>query len=153
MAALPTIMVVNDDPVNGREVAAALERAGSGTVCSSTVETALDTVEQQQPAIVLINIQHRAKGGLLLAVTLRIKAETSAIPIVVMSPFPEHRLLGPLLSNFGIEASIGKPFSARDAVACIAAHLRLPGPPSLDASAAARAVPGEREHIPIKINK
>ncbi len=150
----PSIMVVNDDPVSARELTTELARAGYGSVIGGTVETAIDIAEQRHPAIILINIQHRAKGGLLLAVTLRIKAETSAIPIVVMSPFPEHRLLGSLLSNFGIEAAIGEPFSPGDAVEFVTARLQQADhqAPAPDEGVPGRTIPGESEKIPVTQN-
>ena len=81
----PTILVVDDNPVNLRLVEFILSKQGYTVRTASSSFVALDVLEKSCVDLVLLDIQMPELDGIELARRLRSNPETREIPIVALS--------------------------------------------------------------------
>ena len=114
------ILIVDDDDHILEVIEFALTQAGFAVSKARDGHQAIETFRQHKPDLVLLDVLMPELDGLAVCRTLR--QETNA-PIVILSSRDEEvdRILG---LDVGADDYLGKPFSPRELVARVQAHLR-----------------------------
>jgi phosphate regulon transcriptional regulator PhoB len=117
------ILVVEDEPDIRELVRYNLEREGFEVDETEDGETALQLIERQRPALLLLDLMLPNADGLEICKILRQRPATSNLPIVMLTAKAAEvdRVLG---LEFGADDYITKPFSPRELVARVKAVLR-----------------------------
>jgi DNA-binding response OmpR family regulator len=125
-----TVVVVEDDPSIADLIDMYLRRAGFRVLQAASGERALELIDQQRPAIVLLDIGLPDIDG--FEVCRRIRA-TSTLPVLFLTARDGEidRVLG---LELGADDYVTKPFSPREVVARVKAILRRGQPTIADAS-------------------
>ena len=137
MTTMQTILVVDDEPKIATLARDYLEHAGFAVVTAGDGQTALTTVRQRRPDLVVLDLGLPGLDGLDVTRQLR---HDSSIPIVMLTARDDEldKLLG---LELGADDYITKPFSPRELVARVRAVLRraaVRGHPSASRSSANR---------------
>ena len=108
-----TILVVDDDPHIREVISYALEQAGMAPVEAMNGRKALDIVHQENPALIILDINMPEVDGFQFCRELR---KTSDIPILFLSSRDEEidRVVG---LEIGGDDYVSKPFSPRELIA------------------------------------
>ena len=122
-AALPTILVVEDEPSLAETVQYSLQREGFTVVAVEDGERAMDRFRAERPALVLLDLMLPKLSG--LDVCRLIRAE-STVPIVILTAKDGEadKVAG---LELGADDYVTKPFSMRELVSRIRAQLRRAG--------------------------
>ena len=117
---MKSILVVDDDPHILEVIQFALTQAGYEVIAASDGKTALSLFAQCNPDLVLLDVLMPELDGLSVCREIR---QNSAVPILILSSRDEEvdRIMG---LDIGADDYLGKPFSPRELVARIQAHLR-----------------------------
>src|SRR5687767_3175386 len=120
IAAMSTILVVDDEPQIVQLVRDYLERSGFEVVVAGDGPAALAAITHRRPDLVILDLGLPGLDG--LDVTRRIRA-TSSIPIVMLTARSDETdtLVG---LELGADDYVTKPFSPRELVARVRAVLR-----------------------------
>ncbi len=110
--AVPKLLVVDDEPYLTELVAQSLERAGYAVTVCSDGEEALEAARRERPDLIVSDYQMPLMDGFALAVRLKETAETSHIPVIMLTA-RGHRLSPTELARTNIRELMPKPFSAR----------------------------------------
>ena len=141
------VLLVEDDPSIAKSVISSLETAGLDVRHVATGQAAIDSVAQERPDVVLMDLGLPDMDGLDASKTIR---STSSVPIIIVSARGDEldRILG---LELGADDYVVKPFSQRELLARIRAVTRRGGD-SHDAPeinrvvGSTRLVVNEREH-------
>src|SRR5271165_2439143 len=109
MAAVKTILLIDDDPEILKAMRLVLEKKGYRVVTAGDGNMGLAVAEREAPELVVVDMMMPRKSGFLVLETL--KARNRAIPRVIMVTANEggrHRAYAELL---GVDAYIRKPFA------------------------------------------
>jgi len=119
----PRILVVEDELKLAALLADYLKASDMTPVTVHDGAGALPAFEQQQPALVLLDLNLPGRDGLSICRALR---ERSTVPIVIMTARVDEidRLIG---LDAGADDYICKPYSPREVVARVKAQLRRAG--------------------------
>ena len=101
-----TLLVVDDDPMIRQVVSHALRFEGYQVRSASNGQEALDAVEHERPAVVLLDMRMPVLDGWGFARELR--ARGSDVPIIVMTAACDPQLWA---DQIGAQACLSKPFS------------------------------------------
>jgi len=114
------ILIVDDDPHLREVVCYALERAGYETLTAINGVQALEKHRAHLPDLIVLDVLMPELDGLAVCRELR---RISSVPILLLSSRDEEvdRVLG---LELGADDYLGKPFSPRELVARVRAHLR-----------------------------
>ncbi len=114
------VLVVDDEESMRKVVRYALEQAGYEVAVSVDAEEANDVMREFDPDLVVLDVMLPGESGLEFCRRLR---EDSHVPIIMLSARSEEvdRVLG---LEFGADDYIVKPFSPRELVSRVKAHLR-----------------------------
>ncbi|MEM7099407.1 MAG: response regulator transcription factor [Pseudomonadota bacterium] len=114
------VLVVDDDPHILEVIQFALTQAGFSVVVANDGKQALATFAATDPDLVLLDVLMPELDGLSVCREIR---SQSAIPILILSSRDEEvdRIMG---LDIGADDYLGKPFSPRELVARVHAHLR-----------------------------
>jgi DNA-binding response OmpR family regulator len=117
---MKTILVVDDEPKIATLARDYLEHAGFAVLIAADGPTALTTIRQRQPDLVVLDLGLPGLDGLDVTRELR---RDSAIPIVMLTARDDEldKLLG---LELGADDYLTKPFSPRELVARVRAVLR-----------------------------
>ena len=117
---MKTILVVDDEPKITQLARDYLEHAGFGVLVAGDGRTALATIRQRHPDLVVLDLGLPGLDGLDVTRELR---RDSAIPIVMLTARDDEidKLLG---LELGADDYLTKPFSPRELVARVRAVLR-----------------------------
>lgn len=117
------ILVVEDEPDIRELVRYNLEQAGFRVIEAQEGEEALRRVAADDPSLIILDLMLPQGDGLEVCRILRARAETAALPIVMLTARAGEvdRVLG---LEFGADDYITKPFSPRELVARVRAVLR-----------------------------
>ncbi len=120
MDAVPTILVVDDEPRIVQLVRDYLERGGFSVLVASDGPTALRTARTGRPDLVVLDLRLPGLDGLDVTRALRRDGE---VPIIMLTARTEEsdKLVG---LELGADDYITKPFSPRELVARVRAVLR-----------------------------
>jgi len=128
----PLLLVVDDDPALVRLVSLNLELDGYQVVTAPNGKTAIDLIEKEQPALVLLDVMMPGMDGFQTCARVR---EFSEVPIIMLTAKgrSEDAIQG---LNVGADDYVIKPFSTEELLARVRAVLRrakfpeeMPQPP------------------------
>jgi len=119
----PTILIVDDSPVNVELLARILRTEGFRAIAAQNGDQALARCAADAIDLILLDVMLPGRSGLQVCSELKSAASTSDIPIVFLSALDdvEHRVAG--LRAGGVDY-ISKPFHAEEVLARVRAHLR-----------------------------
>ena len=116
------ILVVEDNPDNMALVVFLLQSAGHTVLSATDAEAGLTLARNEQPNLILMDIQLPGMDGLEATLLLKRAAATRAIPVIALTALAmkgdEERIRAA-----GCDGYIAKPMGAQDFMATIAAHL------------------------------
>tara|TARA_Y100000589_G_scaffold313878_1_gene335732 strand:+ start:391 stop:1131 length:741 start_codon:yes stop_codon:yes gene_type:complete len=130
----PHVLVVEDEQDLQDLLRYNLTREGMDVICADSGERALELARQKLPDLILLDLMLPGVDGLNVCRTLKNEAETSGIPVVMLTAKGEEADIVVGL-ELGADDYIPKPFSPRVLLARIKAVLRRAGeinPPSAD---------------------
>jgi len=116
------ILIVEDNPANLTLSIFLLERAGHSVLSATDAEPGLILAREQQPDLILMDIQLPGMDGLQAIALLKIDATTRAIPIIALTALAmkgdEERIRAA-----GCDGYIAKPIRYQEFLATIASQL------------------------------
>jgi CheY-like chemotaxis protein len=120
------VLIVEDNEKNRKLVRDTLQYKGYRTIEAETGEDGVRLAREQQPALILMDIQLPGIDGIAALAQLRADAATRAIPVVAVtaSVMTQDRQK---IVNAGFDAFHGKPISVRELLATVARLLEKPG--------------------------
>lgn len=120
----PETIVVVDDKADMRQYVADLMGREFRVVPCADAESAVATIRELRPALVLSDILMPGNGGLDLLKTVRGDSELSGTPIILLSDHAgeEAEVEG---LRAGADDYLVKPFTARELQATVRAHIRV----------------------------
>lgn len=118
-----TIIIVEDEPEIGRLIEFTIEAAGYRPIWFDRAEPVLSSALRESVALFLLDVMLPDMDGLELCRKIRAESELYRVPVIVVSAKTgeEDRLQA--FAN-GADDYLTKPFSPRELVARVAAHLR-----------------------------
>jgi len=116
-----SVLVTEDDPGVAKGILFGLKEEGFEVYHASTASGALDIVRSEEPSVVLLDLRLPDMSGFDLCKQLR--AERYTMPIIMVTARDEEldRVLG---LEIGADDYVIKPFSLRELVSRIRAHIR-----------------------------
>ena len=127
------ILVVEDNPANMKLTTLLLHSAGYTVLSAVDAETALRLARDEQPDLILMDIQLPDMDGLTATTILKGDPATASIPVVALSALAmkadEERS-----ETAGCDAYIAKPLRYRGLYAVLERLLSEPHPPRTQAS-------------------
>ena len=119
---MATILIVEDNAANMKLAIFLLESAGHTVLTATDAEAGLTLARDQQPNLILMDIQLPGMDGLEATAILKRDNATRAIPIIALTALAmkgdEERIRAA-----GCDGYIAKPMAYRDFLATIGAHL------------------------------
>ena len=127
MSGTPRILVVEDEVAIQELLRYSLEQAAFEVVIVGSAEQAIAEINDQLPALVLLDLMLPGMSGVSLAKRLRSEARTRELPIIMVTARAEEtdRVLG---LDIGADDYVSKPFSPKELIARIRAVLRRRAP-------------------------
>jgi two-component system phosphate regulon response regulator PhoB len=125
--AMPTVLIVDDEPDIREVIRFALEGAGFRALEAGHAEEARRLISGETPDLLLLDWMLPGRSGLELAQQIKQSAKTRALPIIMVSARGEEedRVRG---LDTGADDYVTKPFSPRELVARVNAVLRRSKP-------------------------
>jgi two-component system, cell cycle response regulator DivK len=121
------VLIVEDNPANMTLAVFLLQSAGHTVISATDAESGLTLARDQQPNLILMDIQLPGMDGLEAVAILKRDAATRAIPVVALTALAmkgdEERIRAA-----GYDGYIAKPLAYRDFLATISAQLATPAP-------------------------
>jgi two-component system cell cycle response regulator DivK len=119
---MPKVLIVEDNPANMKLAKFLLESAGHTAICATDAEAGLTLARDEQPNLILMDIQLPGMDGLQATVLLKGDEATRAIPVIALTALAmkgdEERIRAA-----GCDGYIAKPLAYKDFLATIAAQL------------------------------
>jgi two-component system cell cycle response regulator DivK len=119
---MATVLIVEDNPTNMRLAAFLLETAGHTVLGARDAEAGLTLARNEQPSLILMDIQLPGMDGLEATALLKRDDSTRAIPVIALTALAmkgdEERIRAA-----GCDGYIAKPMRYPDFLATVAAHL------------------------------
>ncbi|HEO63952.1 MAG TPA: response regulator [Candidatus Omnitrophica bacterium] len=116
------ILIIEDEPEQIKLITMRLEANGFNVVSASTAREGLQTVSQERPDLILLDILLPDINGLEVAETLKIDAATQSIPIIAITavgtPDIEQKC-----RDVGISDFLRKPYESSDLITKIKVQL------------------------------
>jgi two-component system cell cycle response regulator DivK len=119
---MPKILIIEDNPANLTLATFLLQSAGHSVLSAKDAETGLTTAREEQPDLILMDIQLPGMDGLEATALLKSDRATSDIPVIALTALAmkgdEERIRAA-----GCDGYIAKPLAYRDFLTTIAAQL------------------------------
>ncbi len=116
------VLIIEDNPANMTLAAFLLESAGHAVIRATDAEAGLLLAREQQPDLILMDIQLPGMDGLEATALLKGSDATRAIPVIALTALAmkgdEQRIRAA-----GCDGYIAKPMRYNDFLAAVAAHL------------------------------
>jgi len=116
------VLIIEDNPANMTLATFLLQSAGHSVLAARDAETGLTLARDEQPDLVLMDIQLPGMDGLEATALLKSDEATREIPVVALTALAmkgdEERIRAA-----GCDGYIAKPLAYRDFLATISAHL------------------------------
>ena len=116
------ILIVEDNPPNMRLAIFLVESAGHSVLSATDAETGLALARDEQPNLILMDIQLAGMDGLEATVLLKRGEATRAIPVIALTALAmkgdEERIRAA-----GCDGYIAKPMGYQEFLATVEAHL------------------------------
>lgn len=105
------ILLVEPDKILGQSLFATFEKAGHAVIWKRTAQTALDGLDEQQPDVVVLEIQLGLHNGIEFLYEIRSYTEWKHIPVIVhtMNQHTHHETFVEPFKQLGVEAVLYKP--------------------------------------------
>jgi len=135
----PTILVIDDEPVNLQILCNHLESQGYRPILSESGVHALDLIEKQHPALVILDLMMPDRSGLDVCRDIRARYSSEALPILFVTA---RNRMDDLLAAFaaGGDDYIVKPFLREELLKRVSLHLAVrPAKTEVEMSSAALA--------------
>jgi two-component system cell cycle response regulator DivK len=117
------VLVIEDNPANMTLATFLLQSANHLVLGATDAETGLTMAREQQPALILMDIQLPGMDGLAATIILKKDETTRAIPVLALTALAmkgdEERIRAA-----GCDGYIAKPMRYKEFLETIAAHLR-----------------------------
>ena len=128
----PTVLLVEDEPAQREVLAYNLEAEGFRVVPAGNGEEALMLVDEESPDIIILDWMMPQLSGIEVCRRLKMRPETRAIPIIMLSARAEEvdRIRG---LETGADDYVIKPYSVLELMARARAQLRRVRPSSIGA--------------------
>src|SRR5688572_17240093 len=124
---MATILIVEDNPANMTLAVFLLQSAGHSVIRATDAEAGLTLARDEQPQLILMDIQLPGMDGLEATALLKRDASTRAIPVVALTALAmkgdEARIRAA-----GCDGYIAKPLQYKDFLAAVSAQLLLAPP-------------------------
>jgi CheY-like chemotaxis protein len=114
------VLVVEDDQVIRGVISEVLDERGFRVVAVGNGAEALEKLEEERPAAVVLDLLMPVMHGWAFMETYFEKTEGTPIPIVVVSVNP---ILPRSLDRFGVKRCVGKPFQVDDLINAVESAL------------------------------
>jgi CheY-like chemotaxis protein len=108
-----TILVVDDNEVNLRLLTAVLKTRGYQLIEATSGETALAAIADQQPALVLMDVQMPGMSGLDVARAVRAMRESDGLPLIAITAMAMKGDREEILAA-GFNDYLAKPYKMAD---------------------------------------
>jgi two-component system cell cycle response regulator DivK len=119
---MATVLIVEDNLANMKLAKFVLESAGHTVVSAIDAETGLTLAREEQPNLILMDIQLPGMDGLEATALLKADDATRAIPVIALTALAmkgdEERIRAA-----GCDGYIAKPLAYREFLATVSAHL------------------------------
>jgi two-component system cell cycle response regulator DivK len=119
------VLIVEDNPTNMTLAIFLLQSAGHAVLSAADAEAGLTLARDEQPDLILMDIQLPGMDGLEATALLKMADLTRAIPVIALTALAmkgdEERIRAA-----GCDGYIAKPMRYREFLATIAAHLPPP---------------------------
>ena len=114
------LLVVDDEKPIADILKFTLEKEGYQVVCAYDGEEALQAVQQEQPDLILLDVMLPGRDGMEVC---RVVRQSHDMPIIMLTARDSEldKVLG---LELGADDYVTKPFSSRELVARVKAHLR-----------------------------
>ena len=116
------VLIVEDNPANMKLATFLLQLAGHVVLSATNAEAGLTVARNEQPSLILMDIQLPGMDGLEATGLLKRDAETSTIPVIALTAFAmkgdEERIRAA-----GCDGYIAKPMAYQEFLATIADRL------------------------------
>src|ERR1700746_939595 len=121
---MPTVLVVDDEPIVRDVVVRYLPRVGVPTLVAADGDTARELIERSQPPLVVLDVMLPGTDGLALCRWIRSRG---ALPVIMLTARGEEavRIAGLAL---GADDYVTKPFSPRELAVRVQTVLRRAAP-------------------------
>jgi CheY-like chemotaxis protein len=106
------VMIIEDNLVDLKLLAAVLEQDGQQTLALSSTEHALESVRSDLPDLILLDLNLNGRDGLSFVRELRASPDTREIPVVAITAHPLRFRTQDVLAA-GCSACIIKPVNTR----------------------------------------
>jgi two-component system cell cycle response regulator DivK len=118
------VLVIEDNAANMKLATILLQSAGHTVLGASDAETGLMLAREQQPGLILMDIQLSGMDGLEATKLLKQSDATQGIPVIALTALAmkgdEERIRAA-----GCDGYIAKPVGYREFLALISSHLEL----------------------------
>ena len=108
-----TVLVVEDNEWCQKLLEVHLEMHGYASLTASRAETALQIAQQQEPDLILMDIQLPDVSGVEAIRTLKGDARTKTIPIIAVTAFALPSEKANILAS-GCDGYVAKPFNQKE---------------------------------------
>ena len=119
---MATVLVVEDNPANMTLAKFLLESAGHSVLCAVDAEAGLTLAREEQPNLILMDIQLPGMDGLEATAILKRDDVTRAIPVIALTALAmkgdEERIRAA-----GCDGYVAKPLAYREFLSTISATL------------------------------
>ena len=116
------VLIVEDNPANMALAVFLLESAGHSIITAATAEAGLTLARDEQPHLILMDIQLPGMDGLEATALLKRDEATRAIPVIALTALvmkgDEARI-----RRAGCDGYIAKPLDYKDFLAVVSAQL------------------------------
>jgi two-component system cell cycle response regulator DivK len=126
---MATVLVVEDNPANMKLTSVLLRRAGHEVLAAVDAETGLRLAHDEQPDLILMDIQLPGMDGLAATAILKRDAATKAIPVIALSALA-MKADKERSQTAGCDAYLVKPLRYKELYEVMDHLLQQPQPPA-----------------------
>jgi two-component system cell cycle response regulator DivK len=126
---MATVLVVEDNPANMKLTSVLLRRAGHDVLAAVDAETGLRLAHDEQPDLILMDIQLPGMDGLTATAILKRDAATQAIPVIALSALA-MKADKERSQTAGCDAYLVKPLRYKELYEVMDHLLQKPQPPA-----------------------
>lgn len=116
------VLIVDDNPTNLKLVSYLVKSHGHDVATASDAEAALDSIANQRPTLILMDLQLPGIDGLELTRRLKADPATRSIPIIALTAYAMKGDLEKALAA-GCDDYVTKPIDTRTLPDVIARHV------------------------------